>query len=180
MTTDSGSSDLWIADEGVEADQTPEIGHAPHTGQSRTGEAPQLDQAAGARTTTATPGSAGGTSVVAAAERADFESRWAEIQTLFVDDPGDAVDRARGLATEVARTVTRGIADRLAALDQHSLGTATQASGAPNAASTVTETAPTGPTAPTAPAVPRREDETEQLRRSLRDYREIVHHLLEV
>jgi len=164
MTTDSGSSDLWIADEGGDGAQASEIGQAP---QSQVGEAPQIDQPAGASTATPATGSVDETSLVAAAERADFESRWAEIQARFVDDPGDAVDQARGLATEVARTVTRGIADRLAALDQHASGTAPRASATANAAPTGAETAP-------------REGETEELRRALRDYREIVHRLLAV
>jgi len=146
MTTDSGSSDLWIPDEGVEGVQAPEAGQAP---QPQVGEAPQVGgtpqvgQPADVSAATPATGSAHGMSVVAAAERADYESKWAEIQARFVDDPGDAVDQARLLATEVARVVTRGIADRLAALDQHaSVSAAPRASATANAAPSAAETAP--------------------------------------
>lgn len=51
--------------------------------------------------------------------RRDFESRWREIQAMFVDDPRRAVDGADALVAEVAQSLTSGFSKRKAALEQH-------------------------------------------------------------
>ncbi len=51
--------------------------------------------------------------------RRDFESRWREIQAMFVDDPRKAVDGADALVAEVAQSLTAGFSKRKAALEQH-------------------------------------------------------------
>lgn len=51
--------------------------------------------------------------------RRDFESRWREIQSMFVDDPRAAVDQANGLVAEVAQALTASFSQRKAALEQH-------------------------------------------------------------
>lgn len=51
--------------------------------------------------------------------RRDFESRWREIQAMFIDDPRQAVDGADALVAEVAQSLTAGFSKRKAALEQH-------------------------------------------------------------
>lgn len=57
--------------------------------------------------------------LVPAGRRADFESRWREIQAAFVDDPRRAVDEADALVAEVTRALTASFSDRKAALERH-------------------------------------------------------------
>lgn len=56
--------------------------------------------------------------LVPAGSRADFESRWREIQAMFVDEPREAVRRANALLEEVVRSVMAGFSERTAALEQ--------------------------------------------------------------
>jgi hypothetical protein len=43
---------------------------------------------------------------------AEVQARWRELQTSFVDDPGDAVQRAEGLVEEVVETLTSSLTAR--------------------------------------------------------------------
>jgi hypothetical protein len=56
--------------------------------------------------------------LVPAASRSEFESRWREIQAMFVDEPREAVGRANALLDEVMRSVMSGFSERTAALEQ--------------------------------------------------------------
>jgi hypothetical protein len=60
----------------------------------------------------------GGADLVPAASRSEFESRWRDIQSMFVDEPREAVGRANGLLDEVMRSVMSGFSERTAALEQ--------------------------------------------------------------
>ncbi|WP_433509745.1 hypothetical protein ACQP2T_38140 [Nonomuraea sp. CA-143628] len=42
----------------------------------------------------------------------EVQGRWRELQTSFVDDPSDAVQRAEGLVEEVVEAITSGLAAR--------------------------------------------------------------------
>jgi hypothetical protein len=44
-------------------------------------------------------------------DRKQFRSRWETLQVGFVDDPGNAVDRARELVSEAVRGVTQTLND---------------------------------------------------------------------
>jgi len=98
-----GSPDLWIEDVPGTAS-----GEAPgRAGPDRRAAAGDVGSDVG-----------GGTELVPAASRTEFQSRWNEVQTMFVDEPRAAVDRADALVAEVAQAVTAGFADRKAALEQ--------------------------------------------------------------
>lgn len=56
--------------------------------------------------------------LVPAASRTQFQSRWNEVQAMFVDEPRNAVDRADALVAEVVQAVTSGFADRKVTLEQ--------------------------------------------------------------
>ncbi|MEV6148939.1 hypothetical protein AB0L53_01245 [Nonomuraea sp. NPDC052129] len=43
---------------------------------------------------------------------AEVQGRWRELQTSFVDDPSDAVQRAEGLVEEVVEAITSGLTAR--------------------------------------------------------------------
>ncbi|GAA1708401.1 hypothetical protein [Nonomuraea bangladeshensis] len=47
---------------------------------------------------------------------AEVQSRWRDLQAAFVDDPGDAVQRADGLLSEVVESVTASLNSRTSAL----------------------------------------------------------------
>ena len=47
---------------------------------------------------------------------AEVQSRWRDLQAAFVDDPGDAVQRADGLLGEVVESLTAGLNSRTSAL----------------------------------------------------------------
>jgi len=101
-----GSSELWTE------------------GDSASGEAPA--RAGSDKRLAADVGSDGGdvdsdvgsAELVPAASRTGFQSRWNEVQTMFVDEPRVAVDRADALVAEVVQAVTSGFADRKVALEQ--------------------------------------------------------------
>jgi hypothetical protein len=84
--------------------------------------------------------------LIPAAQRPEFESRWRDIQARFVDSPRSAVDDAQALVDEALGAVSAGFAQRKAALDER---------GASDA-------------------------ETEELRQSLRGYRDFFERLLQL
>jgi hypothetical protein len=47
-----------------------------------------------------------------------FRSRWLNIQSKFVDDPGDSVKQADDLVADVIQSVTRSFADRRGTLEK--------------------------------------------------------------
>ncbi|MEU7744730.1 hypothetical protein [Nonomuraea sp. NPDC049158] len=47
---------------------------------------------------------------------AEVQARWRELQTSFVDDPGDAVQRAEGLVEEVVEAITSSLTARTSEL----------------------------------------------------------------
>ncbi|HEY6471071.1 MAG TPA: hypothetical protein VI434_15045 [Candidatus Dormibacteraeota bacterium] len=51
------------------------------------------------------------------ANTAEFTSRWTEIQTMFVDEPRTAVERADTLVAEVIRDLARVFADERGRLE---------------------------------------------------------------
>jgi len=102
-----GSSDLWIED-------VPDTASAQAPGRA----GPDKRAAAGDVGADVAGEVDGGTELVPAASRTEFQSRWNEVQTMFVDEPRAAVDRADALVAEVAQAVTAGFADRKAALEQ--------------------------------------------------------------
>lgn len=51
-------------------------------------------------------------------QRSDFEARWRDVQTAFVDEPQGAVDRADALVGEVVDAVTAGFSARRSQLEQ--------------------------------------------------------------
>jgi len=60
----------------------------------------------------------GDTELLAAQQRSDFEARWRDVQTAFVDEPRGAVDRADGLVGEVVEAVAAGFSARRSQLEQ--------------------------------------------------------------
>jgi len=64
------------------------------------------------------------TDLVPAGSRTQFESRWRDIQAMFVDEPREAVGRANSLLDEVVRSVMAGFSERTAALEQRPDGNA--------------------------------------------------------
>lgn len=58
------------------------------------------------------------TELLTGQQRSDFESRWRDVQTAFVDEPRGAVDRADALVGEVVEAVTAGFAARRSQLEQ--------------------------------------------------------------
>ncbi|MEU8249109.1 hypothetical protein [Nonomuraea sp. NPDC048916] len=77
---------------------------------------------------------------------AEVQSRWRDVQASFVDDPGDAVQRADGLVGEIVESLT-------AALTSHTGELRGRWQGAD-------------------------QEDTEQLRLALRDYRNVLERLL--
>jgi hypothetical protein len=51
-------------------------------------------------------------------ERTGLRSRWTEVQSAFVDDPRDCVQKADGLVTDVVDKLTAGFADARAKLEE--------------------------------------------------------------
>lgn len=50
-------------------------------------------------------------------DSADFERRWTDVQTRFVDDPREAVQSADNLVAEVMQSLARRFADHKATLE---------------------------------------------------------------
>lgn len=50
-------------------------------------------------------------------ESEKFRSKWLNIQSKFVDDPRDAVERADELVADVIKSITRSFADRRISLE---------------------------------------------------------------
>jgi len=67
-----------------------------------------------------TPGRQGGTPerILAPPEADRFRQRWREVQSGFIDDPGDAVRKADELASEVAAALVRSLAARRRSLSE--------------------------------------------------------------
>lgn len=82
-------------------------------------------------------------------QRDEFEARWRDVQTAFVDEPQGAVDRADTLVGEVVDAVTAGFAARRSQLEQRWAAEGEEAA-------------------------------TENLRQSLRAYREFFDRLLKI
>ena len=51
-------------------------------------------------------------------ELSDLRSRWAEVQSAFVDDPRDCVQKADGLVADVVDRLTSGFASARAQLEE--------------------------------------------------------------
>ncbi|MBN6053920.1 hypothetical protein JYK22_18410 [Nonomuraea sp. RK-328] len=77
---------------------------------------------------------------------AEVQARWRELQAGFVDDPGDAVQRADGLVGEVVEALTSALTSRTGELRQRWSGSD--------------------------------DNDTEQLRLALREYRTVLERLL--
>jgi hypothetical protein len=52
------------------------------------------------------------------AELSGFHARWTEVQTAFVDDPRDCVQKADGLVSDVVDRLTAGFAKARAGLEE--------------------------------------------------------------
>jgi hypothetical protein len=75
----------------------------------------RVDDGAAAQT-----GAAAGTDteLLTGRQRDEFEARWRDVQTGFVDEPRGAVDRADTLVGEVVDAVTAGFSARRSQLEQ--------------------------------------------------------------
>ena len=51
-------------------------------------------------------------------ELTDFHSRWTDVQTAFVDDPRDCVQKADGLVADVVDRLTSGFAQARSGLEE--------------------------------------------------------------
>lgn len=72
-----------------------------------------------ARSASATPSeSSTGQALFADHELSDMQSRWAEVQAAFVDDPKDSVQRADGLVTDVVDQITSSLSQARSQLEE--------------------------------------------------------------
>jgi hypothetical protein len=55
----------------------------------------------------------------AESELAELRARWDNVQTGFVDDPKDCVQKADGLVSDVVEHLTRGFTEARSRLEQH-------------------------------------------------------------
>ncbi|QYC40867.1 hypothetical protein Nocox_16265 [Nonomuraea coxensis DSM 45129] len=97
-------------DEFARSEQTTVPSPPPHTGSTET-----------AHTTGAVPAetpahAAPADTALFDQDPAEVQSRWRDLQAAFVDDPGDAVQRADGLLSEVVESLTAGLNSRTSAL----------------------------------------------------------------
>ena len=98
----SGSTDLRIDDAAGQAAAAGQAGAAGQTAAAaHTDAAPQTDA-----------------ELLTGRQREEFEARWRDVQTGFVDEPRGAVDRADALVGDVVEAVTAGFSARRSELEQ--------------------------------------------------------------
>ena len=90
---------------GYDAEATPGSGVEAGMGTTMTG------------TLAGTPDDGDDGELFAPEDSADFERRWADVQTRFVDDPRSAVESADHLVAEVMQTLARRFADKKESLE---------------------------------------------------------------
>jgi hypothetical protein len=69
-------------------------------------------------TSAAPPETSTGQALFADHELSDMQSRWAEVQAAFVDDPKDSVQRADGLVTDVVDQITSSLSQARSQLEE--------------------------------------------------------------
>jgi hypothetical protein len=101
----------------LETDQAPDDSYQPPV---ETGQAPVQSHAAPGESQSAPVDTAESSDAMlfADSELTDMRSRWVEVQSAFVDDPRDCVQKADGLVADVVDKLTRSFAGARAHLEE--------------------------------------------------------------